>query len=60
MADDDAAGRSAQTATIAQALAHEGRLPAQIPGTASRGLAAPLWVFAVVALSAMLAWALLS
>jgi hypothetical protein len=60
MTDDEAAGRSAQTASIAQALAHQGRLPAQAPGTAVRGLPGSVWVLAAVAVSALLAWLLFS
>jgi hypothetical protein len=58
--DDEAAGRVAQAAAIKQALAHEGRVPAQSPGAARSGVAAPLWILIGVAAAAGLTWILLS
>ena len=58
--DDEAAGRTAQTAAIKQALAHEGRAPAQAPGDAKSALAAPVWILIAVAVAAVLTWILLS
>ena len=56
-ADDEAAGRPAQSAAIRQALAHEGRLPAQQPGSASRtGLIAAIWIAGAVVALAVLFW----
>ena len=57
--DDEAAGRPAQAAAIRQAMAHEGRLPAEPPhSAASRGL--PLGAWVVIALvAAVVAWLLL-
>jgi hypothetical protein len=57
--DDEAAGRPAQAAAIRQAMAHEGRLPAQPPhGAASRGV--PVGVWALIAIvAAVVAWLLL-
>jgi hypothetical protein len=59
--DDEAAGRPAQSAAIRQAMAHEGRLPAQRPSSAARtgALAAIVIVGAVVAL-AVLFWVAVS
>jgi hypothetical protein len=57
--DDEAAGRPAQKAAIEQALASEARVPAQAPGDARRGMAAPLWIFAAVTAAAVLGWVLL-
>jgi hypothetical protein len=58
--DDEAAGRPAQQAAIEQALAHEGRVPVQRPGQASKGMAGALWIFVAVAAAAVLAWIVLS
>src|SRR5688500_17553488 len=61
--DDEAAGRPAQRAAIEQALAHEGRLPAQAPATGARGsrFGIPmLWIGAVVLLGVVVAWIVLS
>jgi hypothetical protein len=57
--DDEAAGRPAQAAAIRQAMAHEGRVGAQAPGAARRGLPAPLWIVAAVSAAAVLAWIML-
>ena len=58
--DDEAAGRTAQAAAIKQALAHEGRVPAQSPGGARSALAAPVWILIAVAAAAVVTWILLS
>jgi hypothetical protein len=58
--DDEAAGRPAQAAAIEQALAHEGRLDAQVPGKARTGAVAPLWILAALLAAAVAAWVLLS
>jgi hypothetical protein len=57
--DDEAAGRPAQAAAIEQARAHEGRLSAQRPGDAKRGLPAAAWVLVALIVAALLAWMLL-
>jgi hypothetical protein len=57
--DDEAAGRPAQRAAIEQALAHEGRLPAQAParGVPARRAGAPtLWITAAVIVAAVVTW----
>jgi hypothetical protein len=58
--DDEAAGRSAQAGAIEQALAHEGRTEAQVPGKARTGIVAPLWILAVLVAVAIAAWVLVS
>jgi hypothetical protein len=57
--DDEAAGRPAQTAAIEQALAHEGRIEAQVPRKA-RGVVAPLWTLAALVAVAIAVWLVLS
>ena len=52
--DDEAAGRPAQQAAIEQALAHEGRLPAQAPAARARaGRPGFFWVMAAGLLAAI-------
>ncbi len=52
--DDEAAGRPAQQAAIEQALAHEGRLPAEAPATRTRASRPGVfWVMAAVLLAAI-------
>jgi hypothetical protein len=58
--DDEAAGRSAQSAAIEQALAHEGRLDAQVPGKAKTRVVAPLAIFAALVAASIVGWVLLS
>jgi len=58
--DDEAAGRTPQTAAIEQALAHEGRSESQAPGSAKTGVGAPLWIAAALVAAAAVAWILLS
>lgn len=59
-ADDEAAGRTAQTSAIKQALAHEGRVDAQVRGSVASGLPAPLWIAVAVSVAAILAWVAVS
>src|SRR5688572_18623004 len=57
--DDEAAGRPAQRAAIEQALAHEGRLPAQAPAGARAGRPSTpvtLWIAVAVILAAIVTW----
>lgn len=58
--DDEAAGRTAQSAAIEQALAHEGRSEVQAPATAKTGVVAPLWILAALLAAAVIAWIVLS
>jgi hypothetical protein len=56
--DDEAAGRPAQDAAIRQALAHEGRLPSQQPGSAVsfKGFLAAIVILGAVVAFAVLFW----
>jgi hypothetical protein len=58
--DDEAAGRSAQSAAIELALAHEGRLDTQAPGKAKSSVGAPLAIIAALVAAAVVGWILLS
>lgn len=60
MTDDEAAGRAAQAAAISQAMAHQGRVGAQAPGAAQRGVPAPLWILVGLSAAAAVAWMLVS
>ena len=51
----EAVGRAGQRAAIKQALAHEGRLPAQAPAGAGVGLPGGLWIASAVLAGALLA-----
>ena len=56
--DDEAAGRPAQAAAIEQALAHEGRLPAQQTSAsgARAGLPGSVWIIAAALVVLLLLW----
>lgn len=54
--DDEAAGRPAQRAAIEQAMAHEGRLPAEPPASGARALRGGVWILIAVVVIAVLAW----
>jgi hypothetical protein len=59
--DDEAAGRPAKPAAIRQALEHEGRLPAQRPGSARTvGTLAAIWIIGAVVAVAVLFWVAVS
>jgi hypothetical protein len=60
--DDEAAGRPAQGPAIRQALEHEGRAPAQPPGSAARagGALAAVWIGLAVAGLVVMAWVVFS
>lgn len=61
--DDEAAGRPATPAAIRQALAHEGRLPAEAPAAAGGARAfrlGGLWITAAVLLVAIAIWIVVS
>jgi hypothetical protein len=61
--DDEAAGRPAQRAAIEQALAHEGRLPAQAPTAGARATRSGipvLWITAAVLLGVIVTWLVVS
>ena len=58
--DDEAAGRSPPAAAIEQAIAHEGRPDASVPGKARTGVLAPLWILAALLAAAVAAWVLLN
>jgi len=57
-ADDEAAGRPAQAAAVEQALAHEGRLPAQQTSAsgARAGLPGSVWIIAAFLVAVLLLW----
>jgi hypothetical protein len=48
--------RTAQSAAIEQALAHEGRAEVQAPAAAKTGVVAPLWILAALVAAAIAAW----
>ena len=55
--DDEAAGRPAQAAAVEQAMAHEGRLPAQTSGSGARaGLPGSVWIIAALLVAVLLLW----
>lgn len=58
-ADDEAAGRPAQAAAVEQAMAHEGRLPAQTSASGARaGLSGAVWIIAGVLVLVLVLWLL--